>query len=256
MTETSSSRSGKKKSSKATPKAPVAIQAKTDPQTEVRALDFDEALRLLRRGAPYLGLFITVVIAFTLGVAPALLVLSAFVLLLAISVIWSSLQAVAGFVPESGSDLLEISIEGAEDEQKQFLLRALKDLEFERSLGKISEDDYEELKRVYRAQAKEALRAADAASEPARSQAEALVKAHLENKGIQSAHVSKTVSSETPDDKPAAQAEKPKDEEKAQEPASSKCSACETINDVDAVFCKKCGNRLNAEKSADGGPTP
>lgn len=252
MTETSSGRS-EKKSPKAASKPALPAQSIAASQAEPKVLDLDEALRLLRRGAPFLGLFITVIVGLVVGVAPALLTLSALVLLLAIFAIWSSLQSISGNATESGTDLLSISFEGAEDEQKRFLLRALKDLEFERSLGKISEEDYEDLKRVYRTQAKEALKSADVASEPARAKAEALVKTHLEKLGLVAFQEGQESKVEVTSDASSTTTE---EETRPAKEASNSCLACKADNDVDAVFCKKCGNKLNPPQSVEGETKP
>lgn len=65
-------------------------------------------------------------------------------------------------------------------EEKHSVLRALKDLEFERSLGKISDDDHAALETKYRARAKEILLALDENLGPWREKAEALVAASKE----------------------------------------------------------------------------
>jgi hypothetical protein len=62
-------------------------------------------------------------------------------------------------------------------EEKHSVLRALKDLEFERSLGKISEDDHASLEAKYRTRAKEILLSLDENLGPWRKKAEALVAA-------------------------------------------------------------------------------
>jgi hypothetical protein len=63
----------------------------------------------------------------------------------------------------------------AEEEQKRALLRALKDLEYERSVGKITPDDYQELATRYRAEAIALMQKLDEHLAPARARAEKLL---------------------------------------------------------------------------------
>jgi hypothetical protein len=63
----------------------------------------------------------------------------------------------------------------AEEEQKRAVLRALKDLEYERSVGKISDHDYADLSARYREDAKRLIQAVDANLTPARERAEKLL---------------------------------------------------------------------------------
>jgi len=198
-------------------------------------------------------LLLAIAIGLTHGAAPALLVLSAVLLLLAISAVWNSLQSISGNSIETGTDLVAISIDGAEDEQKRFILRALKDLEFERSMGKISDEDYEELKRTYREQAKEVLRSADIASEPARAKAEALAQSYLEKEGI--VPIPSTEPKMT-DEIPTSQSQDSSASQLSiadnKTCATDGCTACGTDNDPDAIFCKKCGTKLPGSQNTDG----
>jgi len=65
------------------------------------------------------------------------------------------------------------------------VLRALKDLEFERSVGKIGEDDYAELSARYRADAKRLMQLIDAGSEAERLRVETALTARLEKAAAQ-----------------------------------------------------------------------
>ena len=101
------------------------------------------------------------------------------------------------------------------------VLQALKDLEFERSVGKIAEADYEEIVGRYRAEAKRLLRAVDEDLGPLRERA--------------SAYVAEQLGTE----RPPKRSKLPK--KAAGDPV---CPSCRTENDADAAFCKKCGNKL------------
>jgi hypothetical protein len=63
--------------------------------------------------------------------------------------------------------------------EKKQLLATLKDLEFERDVGKLSQRDFDVLNARYRSQAKDVMRALDGQISEYREQAHALVEAHL-----------------------------------------------------------------------------
>jgi hypothetical protein len=67
----------------------------------------------------------------------------------------------------------------AEEEQKRSVLRALKDLEYERAVGKINDADYASLAEHYRNEAKRLLRAVDEDLGPERERAEKLLAERL-----------------------------------------------------------------------------
>jgi ribosomal protein L40E len=171
------------------------------------------------------------------GVGPAILVLAAGALVGVIGLLWASLRTLGGDAPlaeglvAAASGRESLSHVGA---RKRRVLRALKDLELEHSVGKIDDEDYAEISGRYRDQAKAILREMDVEIEPLRSKAEALAVAHLKKVGLAKgkraakAPASPVVTEETA-------------------PASSlrlACARCETSNEPDAEFCKKCGARL------------
>lgn len=118
------------------------------------------------------------------GAPGVVLVLVAASLIGVIAAFWSSLRALIGETKLTGADAFALGAPRAEEEQKRAVLRALKDLEFERSVGKISEDDYRVLVSQYRAEAKKLLRQIDKGSEEQRRRAAELVGGYLEELGI------------------------------------------------------------------------
>lgn len=165
------------------------------------------------------------IVGLAAGVASALLVFVTGALLGAILLVWHSLRTLAGdadvdlaldAVPTGTSSLLT--------EEKTRALRALKDLEAEHAIGKIDDADYAALDAEYRARAKEVIREIDDELAPYREKAEAIVRAHLEKRSVASAAASKD-----------------------EAPAKNACPECETHNDDDATFCKKCGAKLASE---------
>src|SRR5688572_15538 len=75
--------------------------------------------------------------------------------------IWSSLQGLGGDAPITLEEAISLGAPSAEEEQKRAVLRALKDLEYERAVGKISDEDYGTLAEHYRSEAKRLLRSVD-----------------------------------------------------------------------------------------------
>jgi len=98
------------------------------------------------------------------------------------------------------------------EREKHLTLRAIKDLEFDRAMGKLSEADWHEMSGRLRARAASLIRRLDAAGDY-RSQIEAEVAKRLEARGAATA-------------------------------SSPVCAKCSTLNDQDAKFCKNCGERL------------
>ena len=239
-----------------------------------------------RVGLPVLTVVIALIAGFVQGPASAILVLAGGALIGVIAIFWASVRTLLGETPLSGADAYALAAPRSEEEQKRAVLRALKDLEFERSVGKISEEDYVELVARYRGEAKRLLRRLDEEAQPRRDRVEALVAKRLRREGLAvegaapiateapaseaeaEAGASKPVASDDADRKSAdaaARAGKAKKRKKGREPAASEaseapqasaapapaavtrtCAACGTKNDPDAVFCKKCGARQEA----------
>ena len=154
------------------------------------------------------------------GVGTALLTLAGGVLLIVISILWASVRTLSGETPITLEEAMALGAPTVAEEQKRAILQALKDLEFERSVGKIAEPDYQEIVARYRAEAKRLLRAVDEDLAPLRDKAAAYVADQLGT------------------ERPAKRSKPPR---KADDPV---CPSCKTQNDTDAAFCKKCGGKL------------
>lgn len=153
----------------------------------------------------------------------ALLVFAALMLALALVAFWQSVRALFG----QGVDEISAAIGGdraALLDEKNSLLRALKDIEFERAVGKVSDADWKRLDASYRARAKDVLAELDKDLGPWREKAEKLVR---ERVGKTSPEI-KVSTKRTPSGK-------------------VKCPGCSALNEDDAVFCKKCAVRLIAD---------
>ncbi|MEZ4369505.1 MAG: hypothetical protein R3B07_01710 [Polyangiaceae bacterium] len=128
------------------------------------------------------------------GVGTALLVLAGAFMLFVISSFWASVQSLTGEADLNLDEALSLAAPSAELEQKRATLRALKDLEFEHNIGKISDADYKDLSARYRADAKRLLQQLSDVESESRKRAEELFnlkllemsgEAHLVDEGSQ-----------------------------------------------------------------------
>ena len=106
----------------------------------------------------------------------------------AIWLLWRSIQSLTGDAELSLEEALGLGAPSVEEERKHAVLRALKDLEFEKAVGKISDADYRSLVKKYRADAKRLLNQVDESLTPAREKAEALIEAHRNKAGLSAAN--------------------------------------------------------------------
>ncbi len=110
------------------------------------------------------------------------------------------------------------------EREKQALVKALKELDFDHQMGKVSDKDFADIGAQYRARAIRVMRKLDDAG----GEYEAMIAQEI-GKRLSGA------------DKPAAGA--------PPSPAPDRCGKCATVNDSDAEFCKKCGTKLVREAS-------
>ena len=199
---------------------------------EAEAARDDETERVVGRwvalGLPVVAVIAALVAGATAGVGALLLVLAAGGLVGAIGLLWASVRTLSGDAPlpadfEAPAPAPDA---GALGEDKRRLLRALKDLESEHSLGKIDDADYEALVARYREETKAVMRELDAQVAPFREEAERLLRDHLAKRGL--SPKSAPPSSEDGD--------------------RLACPACGTSNERDGLFCKKCGTTMKKEQ--------
>jgi hypothetical protein len=116
----------------------------------------------------------TAMLAVSLGLATkvsvaTVLLFWAFVLLvLVLYQLWSSIKVFGRQSRLTLNEALELAAPKHDEERKQSLLRGLKDLEYERGLGKLTDEDYQSLSQRYRSEAKELLKKLDASEEQLR----------------------------------------------------------------------------------------
>lgn len=113
-----------------------------------------------------------------------------------------------------------------EETPKGIALTALKEIEFDRETGKLSDADYEFLKVKYTAAALEALRGEPGAVS---NDIEALISAKV--------HLLRSASSPTSLDTAAAP---------VHAPHGPSCDACGPRPETDAIFCSSCGRSLSS----------
>ncbi len=171
----------------------------------------------------------------------AFIVLAALALVLMLYFLWQSLRELSVHTADEGATRVHVSPERAAlVAEKRTLLLALKDLEAERDAGKLSNEDFDELNARYRARARQVLLALDHELGPYREKARALL-----------AQVTATggeTKTETGVNDPASRVDETTPAANTSRAATAAtCSACGTVGDGDAVFCKKCGARLRAE---------
>jgi hypothetical protein len=184
-------------------------------------------------------------------------------------VLWFAFAALAGGILlfwESLRVALDPTTEGDEgtldpvaavpteiEERKRSALRALKDLQYEHSIQRLSDEDFAALSEKYRAEARSAMEAMDRGLSVYLPRAEELVARAASGDAV-------------PEEDPEAGAA-PRNRKvrrqggaatttaglesatvSATEAATRRaCAACSTTNDADAVFCKKCGARVEAQ---------
>lgn len=201
------------------------------------------------------------------------IVLSSAAVLGALAALFASLRASLGASNDEallGAGTTDV---GALEDEKNALLRALKDLEYEHQVGKIDDEDYARLDRAYRARAKHVLAELDRDLKPYLSRAESLAGAPAERpekaeksdrkakkKAKAKAAKAEPVVAPAVPEPEAPASDEPEEEEKAAAgdeaapasaaPSTQVCPKCATTNDGDARFCKKCATPLGASEEA------
>ena len=132
--------------------------------------------------------------------------------------------------PEMGeqTEMLGGRTRAALEREKFLVLRSIKEVEFDRAMGKISDADFNEVAGRLRARAAGLLRQLDADSSGYR----ALIERELATR------VGRVPATAAPAaHPPAVDADPP-----------GTCPSCGTANDADARFCKSCGSRIEAAR--------
>ena len=143
------------------------------------------------------------------------------------AVLWLVLQPV---LRPTGREALPLEPVDPEETPKGIALTALKEIEFDKETGKLSDADYEFLKGKYTAAALDALR-----HEPekgASDDIEAMIAAKVRALRSASAAIPSDTSTLPPGSNPV-------------------CTTCGPRPETDAIFCSSCGRRLSSRSVCD-----
>jgi hypothetical protein len=155
----------------------------------------------------------TIVVFFAKGQTAAAIVLLSLTVFAAAAIGFAALRAfgpLAGvFRPGTHTPVVGGRTRAALEREKTLALRAIKELEFDRAMGKVSEKDFTEMSGRLRARAARIIRQLDAG-------------------GTYRERIEREI-------------------EKRVGRVTNACPSCQVANDLDARFCKKCGTPLGGE---------
>jgi hypothetical protein len=129
------------------------------------------------------------------------------------------------------------------EREKNLVLRSIKELEFDRAMGKVSESDYEEMVGRLRSRAVRLLEQLDESGSGYRE----IIERELVKRLVKAGAVPPSDSdAEGVSSEEAATDARSKGQPIAGDDptASGLCASCNTVNDEDARFCKSCGTKL------------
>jgi hypothetical protein len=138
--------------------------------------------------------------------------------------------------PDANDGTLSEGLRTVLEREKLLVLRSIKELEFDRAMGKISPKDFEEMAGRLRTRAVSLMRQLDSGS-AYRELIERDLSARLRSssRGMKRTPATREPAADAPAAKPQA--------------LDTTC-ACGTRNDPDAAFCKRCGGRLADRREA------
>jgi hypothetical protein len=168
----------------------------------------------------------TVVVFVSRGQTPAGIILLSLTIFAAAVVglaAWRTFAPLSSDEDGSGPQMLGGRTRAALEREKALVLRSIKELEFDRAMGKVSEKDFAEMSARLRMRAAGLIRQLDAG---------AVYREEIEKEIARRVKPSRSESSRVASKETTARA------------ASGVCAACATANDADARFCKHCGASL------------
>jgi hypothetical protein len=129
-------------------------------------------------------------------------------------------------------DMLGGRTRAAMEREKLLVLRSIKELEFDRAMGKLSDSDFADMSARLRSRAARLIRQLDQGASGYRELIERELAQRLGHAGAPSAGAEVTEAL-------------PGDLVKApREVRALECPSCSALNDLDARFCKRCGERF------------
>jgi hypothetical protein len=180
----------------------------------------------------------TVVVFVSRGQTPAGIVLLSLTIFTAAIVgvaAWRTLAPFTGSDERTGPPVLGGRTRAALEREKTLVLRSIKDLEFDRAMGKVSEKDFLEMSARLRGRAARLIGQLDAGT-GYRDEIEKEIARRIGagSKAQDPAYV----------EQDPAYVESEVGRVARSGPAARACPACATDNDLDARFCKHCGSNL------------
>lgn len=134
--------------------------------------------------------------------------------------LWPLAAADRGVEPELQSRRVQAALE----REKALVLRSIKELEFDRAMGKVAESDFQEMAGRLRLRAINLMRQLEGDASGYRELIERELRTRLAAGLTQPKYVAAAPATTSA--------------------ARERCDACETANDADAKFCKNCGTAL------------
>jgi hypothetical protein len=165
----------------------------------------------------------TITVFLSRGQSPAAVILLSLTVFAAAAVGIAALRTVIPLTSKPSPDRAQVlggRTRVALEREKTLALRSIKELEFDRAMGKVSDKDFHEMSGRLRTRAARLLRQLDAGTGYREK-----IEREIE-KRIGAAAVAPTAVAGSKD------------------PASGVCAQCSTNNDIDARFCKGCGKAL------------
>jgi len=195
----------------------------------------------------------TIVVYAARGQTPAVVILLSLTIFAAAAIGVATLRTLAPLTTRGGPDVPQVlggRTRAALERDKSLVLRSIKDLEFDRAMGKVSEKDFVIMTARLRARATRILRQLDAGT-GYREQIEKEIARRLGEKAPSAKLDANTASVRQADE----------DESRRGDPSettygvgertgeirvrsASQCVSCGTQNDPDARFCKSCGTSM------------
>ena len=127
----------------------------------------------------------------------------------------------------------------ATEREKALVMRSIKELEFDRAMGKLSPRDFDEMAGRLRARAIMLMKQLDDGGSAYRE----IIEREL------AARLSRSVRLQPEDGALQPEARTPQPEAAGRKAEPGACSSCGTANDADASFCKRCGAKLDGVRS-------
>jgi hypothetical protein len=172
----------------------------------------------------------TIAVFMARGESPAAVIMISLTIFAAAAVGIAALRTFLPLTQKSWSDgarILGGRTRAALEREKNLVLRSIKELEFDRAMGKVSDKDFADMSGRLRARAARLIRQLDAG---------AGYRTEIERE------ITKRIG-EAPSERgvpvPVALSDDPA-------PSTTSCTSCNTTNDADARFCKHCGHALGA----------